>query len=109
MPGMSYHTAMSAGHGEGTGAFPPTASIPTLPVGPVQRKVTIEGNPALYNGDLFYPHSNTAVPVVVHAPRVVTGGSSKVTIEGKPAAYIGSSIDCGDIIATGSTKVTCAA
>lgn len=94
MPAIAKQGALCTGHG----AYPPRANT-TATV----TTVTVQGVPALVEGDAWPIHTDGDSP---HAGTVSPTGST-VLIEGKPAARIGDIIDggCGSAIAEGDNTV----
>lgn len=80
----------------GHGCFPPRTGASAA------STVFINGIPAHKMGDMWQTH---CCPGAGCHPGSVAGGSGSVTIEGTAAARIGDSIDCGSVIAQGSSNV----
>lgn len=76
---------------------PPTPGIEASP------NVTIDGIPAMRQGDAFESH---ACPDESEHSRSLSGGSGSVFINGKPAGRVGDAISCGGTVIEGSTSVT---
>lgn len=85
----------------GHGCFPPVKAVKG------SSKVTVGGRQVIRVGDVWESHkcpdSNIQHPN--HDVKSSTG-SSKVTIGGVPLCRVSDKLSCGDIIATGSTKVS---
>lgn len=64
----------------------------------------INGEGAHCVGHGWEEHCNNDDPPECHTGKT-SEGSSSVFVNGKPLARIGDAIDCGDIIATGSSNV----
>lgn len=86
--------------GQGHACFPDTPVIEGSP------DISINGKAAARQGDAVALHGcpcpNT--PHGMHA-RAIAAGSSTVSFNGKPAARINDAIDCGGMIASGSSNV----
>ncbi|ARP97108.1 PAAR domain-containing protein [Bordetella genomosp. 13] len=76
---------------------PPTPCIGASP------DVSIDGRPAVRQGDPFGSHAR---PDESDHARSLAGGSGSVFINGKPAGRIGDPISCGGQVAEGSDTVS---
>ena len=88
MSALSYHNALTTGHGK----YKPTQ------INSSQTKVFVEGKPALVAGDIANDHGHSP-------PGVCIASTTKVFIGGIPAIGIGDSLTDGDYVAQGSSKV----
>lgn len=78
---------------------------PTIVTGG-SSKVTIQGKPALNKDNLVHvEHCKVVYPYDCHSGSLITF-STKVLIEGASAVRVGDTLSCGDVIASGSTKVS---
>ncbi len=75
---------------------PPTRGTEASP------NVTIDGIPAMRQGDAFESH---ACPDESEHSRTLAGGSGSVFINGKPAGRMGDTISCGGTVVEGSPTV----
>lgn len=78
--------------------FPPTPATGASP------DVTIDGIPAVRQGDAYAPHGCPSCPEPPH-PRHLSGGSGSVFINDRPAGRVGDPISCGGMAKTGSGTV----
>ncbi len=91
------HAARIGDMASGHDGAPPTRGIEASP------NVTIDGIPAMRQGDAFESH---ACPDESEHSRRLAGGSGSVLINGKPAARMGDAISCGGTVIEGSGSVT---
>ena len=92
MAGVAVHVATTEGHD----GFPPTTSVGG------SDYITIDGKPVIVVGTRFVQHGDKPLPY----PPVAIEGSDYISIDGIAVCEIGSLLDCGDRIATGSDFVT---
>lgn len=93
---MTNIPATTCGHN----LFPPQ-QIPA----PSQSKVFVEGKPACITGDKTVGHTEVKPNPAYDPPSPVNGSTSKVFVTGVKAIQIGDKINCGDSVASGSSKV----
>ena len=95
MAGVAVHVATTEGHD----GFPPTTSVGG------SDYITIDGKPVIVVGTQFVQHCNNSYHTPP-LPPVAIEGSDYISIDGNAVCKIGSLLDCGDRIATGSDFVT---
>ena len=103
MAGVAVHVATTEGHD----GFPPTTSVGG------SDYITVDGKPVIVVGTQFVQHCDNSCHTQFvqhcndscHTP-VAIEGSDYISINGIAVCEIGSLLDCGDRIATGSDFVT---
>lgn len=98
MPAIALSVAGTTGHGP----FPPTTVSGNSP------KVTVQGkSPLTVANHSHAGHTRVVEPYDFHVDTFLSG-SQKVSIEGSPALRIGDVGSQGDVLSSGSDKVTIA-
>jgi uncharacterized Zn-binding protein involved in type VI secretion len=69
---------------------------PSRPVVTASSNVFVNGRGAVREGDLWSPHNHIGISI---------GGSGTVFVNGRRLCRQGDAIDCGSMVATGSSNV----